>query len=68
MHGQHAKLATAQNLPTLFILTASFSKILQIRETSFTVRKNHIFLTRDSPDSRPDNPAFFISWISGQNE
>jgi hypothetical protein len=33
----HAQLATAENLTTLSFLTACYSRILQIRETSFTV-------------------------------
>jgi hypothetical protein len=36
--GQHEQLATAENLTTLSILTASFSKIRQIRETRFISR------------------------------
>jgi hypothetical protein len=36
MQRQHEQLATSENLTTLSILTASFSKIRQIRETSFT--------------------------------
>jgi hypothetical protein len=37
VHGQLEQLATAENLSTLSILTECFSRIFQIRETSFTV-------------------------------
>jgi hypothetical protein len=42
VHGQHAQLATLENLTTLSILTACFSRVLQIRKTSFTFEKSSL--------------------------
>jgi hypothetical protein len=39
VHGQNAQLAAVENFTTLSILMACFSRILQIRETSFTYIK-----------------------------
>jgi hypothetical protein len=46
MHGQHAQLPIAENVTTLSNLSASFSKIRQIRETSLTVHREPLSLKK----------------------